>query len=166
MPRQVPSRCTLMLNCARLGCFLSVLSTCHASPFACSDCTPVAFNTVDPTRRPKTGYTFVVDSGATTHCINNIAMFETIYNNHPPVHIVVANGKRVLASAVGSVRIHLTDARTGRSHDFLIHNVVYSPSFSHNLLSVRRLWKDQRLKTVFGQDNYFKDVNIVVRRNV
>ena len=43
------------------------------------------------------------------------------------------------------------------SHVITLHNVVYHPDFSENLLSVRRLWKDSRISTTFEGSNYFKD---------
>ena len=38
---------------------------------------------------------FNVDSGASVHCINDPGLFETVYNDHPPIRITVAN-KQVL----------------------------------------------------------------------
>ena len=110
----------------------------------------------EPRRRPLTSY--IVDSGASLHCINDINLFDSIYQNHRPVRLRVANGKILIAHAVGSVTVHI-QRQDGTSHQLLIHNVVYHPEFSHNLLSVRRLWKDNGLKTRFGDKNYFKCKN-------
>ena len=74
------------------------------------------------------------------------------------MHITVANGKKLKIEAVGTVRLKLKDAN-GKTHDYILDNVVYSPYFSHNLLSVKRLWKEHRLKTTFGATNYFKDMH-------
>ena len=35
---------------------------------------------------------YVVDSGATLHCINDISLFDSIDHDHPPVKLRVANG--------------------------------------------------------------------------
>ena len=110
----------------------------------------------EPRRRPLTSY--IVDSGASLHCINDINLFDSIDQNHRPVRLRVANGKILIAHAVGSVTVHI-QRQDGTSHQLLIHNVVYHPEFSHNLLSVRRLWKDNGLKTRFGDKNYFKCKN-------
>ena len=101
---------------------------------------------------------FVVDSGATLHCINDISLFDSIDQNHPKIKLRVANGKVIEAQAVGTVKLRIA-AEDGTTAELLLHNVVYHPSFSHNLLSVRRLWRDNRVKTRFGRQNYFKQVN-------
>ena len=92
------------------------------------------------------------------HCINDINLFDSIYQDHRPVKLRVANGKILVSHAVGSVKINL-QRQDGTTHSILIHNVVYHPEFSHNLLSVRRLWKDNGLKARFGDKNYFKCKN-------
>ena len=110
----------------------------------------------EPRRRSRASY--IVDSGASLHCINDINLFDSIYQDHRPVKLRVANGKILVSHAVGSVKINL-QRQDGTTHSILIHNVVYHPEFSHNLLSVRRLWKDNGLKARFGDKNYFKCKN-------
>ena len=63
--------------------------------------------------------TFTVDSGATLHCINSLDLFETIYEDHPPVELTVANGQQIIATAVGTVRLKLLGS-DGNYHDFLL----------------------------------------------
>ena len=46
---------------------------------------------------------FVVDSGATLHCINDISLFDSIDQDHPKIKLRVANGKVIEAQAVGTV---------------------------------------------------------------
>ena len=106
----------------------------------------------------KTHTPYVVDSGATLHCINDISLFDSINHHHPKVKLRVANGKVLEAHAVGTVKLRLV-AEDGSTTEILLHNVVYHPSFTHNLLSVRRLWRDNRVKTRFGSQNYFKQAN-------
>ena len=50
---------------------------------------------------------FVVDSGATLHCINDFNLFDSIDRSHPPVRLRVANGKTLVAHAVGTVKMKL-----------------------------------------------------------
>ena len=107
-------------------------------------------------RRRQNHISYVVDSGATLHCINDYNLFESIDHNHPPVKLRVANGKTIVAQAVGTAKLRL-QRDDGSTHEILLHNVVYHPDFSHNLLSVRRLWKDSKVKTHFGATNYFRD---------
>ena len=68
----------------------------------------------------------------------------------------MANGKILVAHAVGTVKLKLQQP-DGSITEVLLHNVVFHPEFSHNLLSVRRLWRDNRIKTRFGERNYFKE---------
>ena len=108
--------------------------------------------------RRKTHTPYVVDSGATLHCINDVSLFDSIDHHHPKVKLRVANGKVLEAHAVGTVKLRLV-AEDGSTTEIILHNVVYHPSFTHNLLSVRRLWRDNRIKTRFGSQNYFKQAN-------
>ena len=82
---------------------------------------------------------------------NRATCCTTLLHSAPlrPVRLRVLMAKILMAHAVGSVTVHL-QRQDGTSHQLLIHNVVYHPEFSHNLLSVRRLWKDNDLKTRFG----------------
>ena len=82
--------------------------------------------------------------------------FNEIYEDHPGISLKVANGEPMHSHAVGNVKLKLERA-DGTFSEILIHNVVYHPSFSHNLLSVRRLWKDNGLRTKFGKTNSFTD---------
>ena len=99
---------------------------------------------------------YCVDSGASVHCINDASMFDHVYENHPEVKVTVANKQVLTAKAVGTVKVTLTNQHN-HTHTVTLHNVVYHPNFSENLLSVRRLWKDSRISTTFEDSNYFKD---------
>ena len=137
---------------------------------ACVHCTPWSDKAgsleyvLEASRRKKAACRWVVDSGATVHCINDPSMFECIYSDHPQVNIVVADGKKVKMDAVGSVRVHFTDEQ-GKLHDFLLHNVVCSRHFSHNLLSVRRMYKEHQAEFTFGRSNYFTNCWFLFIRN-
>ena len=86
---------------------------------------------------------YVVDSGATLHCINDISLFDSINHDHPPVELRVANGKVLRAHAVGTVKLQLA-AEDGSTSEILLHNCVYHPSFSHNLLWLAHLQRRAR----------------------
>ena len=89
-------------NCTSSGVYM----TLPIDPMGCRE----------PRRRPLTSY--VVDSGASLHCINDINLFDSIYQNPRPVRLRVANGKILLADAVGSVTVHLK-RQDGTSHSIL-----------------------------------------------
>ena len=102
---------------------------------------------------------WIVDSGATIHCVGDLSLLTHIYTNQPPVHIRVANGQVVTAHAVGSAMVKLIDSK-GRKHEITLHNVVFHPSFgNHHLLSVRRLWRHNRISVHFKSTSYLKCAN-------
>ena len=108
-----------------------------------------------PERR-KTSTRWVVDSGATIHCTGHRSMLDEEYANHPPVRIKVADNRIVNCCVVGSCTMYLKDTN-GHKHAIVLHNVVYHPSFGDtNLLSVRRLWKHNRISAHFASSCYLK----------
>ena len=135
-----------------LSCLLSIVAVTHAV----TQPQPVTQRIASATRKKRKQ--FVIDSGASVHCVNDMSLFETIYENHPEVRITVANKQVLVAQAVGTVRVPMT-ATDGSKHDVVLHNVVYHPHFHTNLLSVKRLWKDSRMSTKFASKNVFKDVH-------
>jgi len=106
----------------------------------------------DRRKHRKTINSSIVDSGATVHCINDASLFDTIYENHPPVNVFVANKQKLAIQAVGTVKITLTSTN-GKARNYILHNVVYHPLFSENLISVRRLWKYSRISSHFADPN-------------
>ena len=50
---------------------------------------------------------WIVDSGATIHCVGDRSLLTHVYSDHPPVNIRVANGQIVTAHAVGSATVNL-----------------------------------------------------------
>ena len=135
----------------------------HFRPPPCSDSKEKAFMMSDDgastrtrTRKHKRNRTYCVDSGASVHCINDASMFDHVYAHHPPVKVTVANKQVLTATKIGTVKVNLTNQHN-KPRTITLHNVVYHPNFSENLLSVRRLWKDSRMSTTFEGSNYFKD---------
>ena len=102
---------------------------------------------------------WIVDSGATIHCVGDPSLLTHVYSDQPPVRIRVANGHVLTAHAVGSATVKLADAN-GSKHEITLHNVVFHPSFGkHNLLSVRRLWRHNRISAHFKSTSYLKCAN-------
>lgn len=99
---------------------------------------------------------WVIDSGATIHCVGDRSLLTSEYPNHPPVRIKVADNRTIMSEAVGASVISMTD-KHGRAHEITLHNVVYSLEFGdHNLMSVRRLWKDNKISAHFKGTSYLK----------
>ena len=96
---------------------------------------------------------WVVDSGATVHCVSDRSILTSEYVDADAVYIKVADNRIIKAHAVGTAVVSMID-HNGYRHQVTLHNVVYHPQFGSNLLSVRRLWKDNRLTTRFEGKNY------------
>ena len=61
----------------------------------------------DKKRRRKQSW--VVDSGATLHCIGDKSLLTHTYKNHPPVKLKVADDRVLESHAVGTVDVKLTE---------------------------------------------------------
>jgi len=102
-----------------------------------------------PTPKKQTGsINWIVDSGATITCTNRPDAITMPYENHKNVDVRVADGRTVRALAIGSMVTKLRD-EFGTLHSVTLHNVVYHPNFA-NLLSVRQLWRYNRMRSTFG----------------
>ena len=96
----------------------------------------------------------VIDSGATIHCIKDKSLF-THLDTTTNIRVRVANNQVIVTEGVGTCSVIVKDVE-GKSHTLVLHNCVYSPKFSDNLISTRRLWKDNRISTHMGGSNYLK----------
>ena len=112
------------------------------------------FLTPDKPPRPDDPQSIIVDSGATIHCINDLSLFTDI-NLSKQVKLTVADNRTNTYFGVGIVSLPMK-AADGSIHNTILHNCVYTPNFEHSLISVRRLWKDNRISTHFGDNNHFK----------
>ena len=65
------------------------------------------------------------------------------------VQLKVADGRVVTSDAIDTAPVKLINSTTGRLEEIILHHVMYHPSFSHNLLSVRWLWQDSRIAVQF-----------------
>ena len=100
---------------------------------ACPVCKPAVMKITshkhNPTRlncsKPTT---WVVDSGATVHCVNDLKLLTSVYTNSKSVYIKVADKRVLEAQAVGTSIVSMVDDH-GRRHQVTLHNVVYHPSF-------------------------------------
>ena len=72
---------------------------------------------------------WIVDTGATDHMVYSLSSFTSITSAiHSYIHL--PNGKKVLATHIGSVQI---------SHTLTLTNVFCVPAFSFNLISITKL---------------------------
>ena len=142
-------------------CKQSALILLAACSSCCPHCSDIDIDKVfitqgkDKKRNKSKAKDWVIDSGATIHCIGDASLLTSIYSNHKPVGIKVADNRVLYSHAVGTAIIPLADNK-GNTQDVVLHNVVYHPSFHTNLLSVRKLWKDSRLQCRFDPHNYIQ----------
>ena len=105
--------------------------------------------------KPKRRYSkSIVDSGATVHCIRDRSLFSHL-DTTKTVSLRVADKRVIRAEGVGTCAVSLKSS-DGKYHTVILHNCIYSPLFSENLISTRRLWLDNKISTHMGETSYFK----------
>ena len=137
-----------------------LIPLCVSTPVSEPACPPACpvFASSTSDEKPKRNRTcWTVDSGATVHCVGDRSLLTSEYSNHTPVNIKVADNRVITAHAVGTSLIRMRDSN-GKYHEVTLHNVVYHPQLS-NLMSVRRLWRDNRIAARFGDRNILKCKN-------
>ena len=102
----------------------------------------------------KNGTTFIGDSGASSHCCNDATLFTKFHSQHPKMRVRVANGNILPVHAVGDITLRLRDS-TGQIRTLQLHNVLYVPKLSVNLISTKKLWKDSHISTAFTDHMQF-----------
>ena len=107
-------------------------------------------------------YSWVIDSGASVHCVSDPSLLASVYYKHHPVLIKVADNRTLQAHAVGTAILPLVDQHH-KTHNITLHNVIYHPNFHTNLLSVRRLWSDNHIMCRFDPHNYLQDASTGVK---
>src|SRR5260370_42277824 len=80
---------------------------------------------------------WVVDSGATSHLCGNRDWFTSYHTLNTPRKVILGNKQKVLAPGIGQIEVNLEVGNS--SHPITIHDILYCPSISHNLLSVPQL---------------------------
>jgi transposase InsO family protein len=76
---------------------------------------------------------WILDGGASDHCISDINMLTDVYTLDFPRYILTANGHSTCTIS-GNVTITITP-----DHTVTLHDVLYVPDFQVNLLSVYRI---------------------------
>ena len=95
---------------------------------------------------------WIFDSGATSHCSNDISHFTNLSKNVPFKRIRVANNTFAAIEGIGDVDIHIRDRRTGTSFVLRLKGVLFIPSVPVNLISTRSIFRDSRIKSLFGDE--------------
>ena len=90
-----------------------------------------------------------IDSGAIRHIAWDKSAFTALYEMANPVYLKGIGGL-LLCRHSGSVKIQIDVAGTERS--FTVHDVIYAPHASFNLLSTKRLTAAAGLRMIFDAD--------------
>ena len=114
----------------------------------CVQCMSLSQHSLPSNTRKRKSCLWVVDSGASVHCVSNPSLLASVYYEHPPVVIKVADNRTLRAHAVGTSILPLVDDH-GKTHLVTLHNVIYHPNFHTNLISVRRIWQDNHIMCLF-----------------
>ena len=97
-----------------------------------------------------------VDSACSTHLTNDLSVLDVKSRVSKMTKIEIANGKYMYSNVMGHATMKVRDSR-GTVSKLVLHDVLYAPAASSNLISVGRLLqKNHRL--VFDQD-YCEIVN-------
>ena len=80
---------------------------------------------------------WIVDSGATCHMCNDRKLFVELRNLDKPLEVTLGDGYDLHAIGRGVVVLE-TKLPSGRTKKCKLHNVLYVPKLSYNLLSVSR----------------------------
>ena len=88
-----------------------------------------------------------IDSGCTASCTDTLAR---LVNIRPcDEDFKAANGSMCKCTAIGDMPILAKDS-TGKIFRFVFTNVRYVPDFKYTLISVKQIWRDQGIKSLFA----------------
>ena len=79
----------------------------------------------------------IVDTGASSHFLNNAKLFESMEIHKVPID---AGGRVVVSQAIGTARMLVTD-EDGVMQQIVLRDAYYVPDFSRNLISTSQLGK-------------------------
>ena len=95
--------------------------------------------------------TWIVDSGATDHMSGNRGLFKTLRLCPENLRVKVANGVVTKVAGIGSVLL---------TEYLEVHNVLFVPALTCNLISVSKLIKGKRCRVIFDESGCtFQDLN-------
>ncbi len=80
---------------------------------------------------------WVVNSRATSHLCGNCDWFTSYHTLDTPCKVILGNKQKALAPRISQIEVNLEVGNF--SQLTIIHNILYCPSISHNLLSIPQL---------------------------
>jgi len=100
--------------------------------------------------------TFMIDSGASVHCCCHAELFTKFTDHNPKKRVRVASGAYVDVQAIGEVVVRVKDSN-GNLRSITLTGVFYCPGLHVDLISTKKLWKDNRIKTSLKDGCVLKD---------
>ena len=91
-----------------------------------------------------------IDSGCTATCTNNLAHLTNV--RICDEEFKAANGEISKCTAIGDMPVLAKDS-TGKIFRFVFTNVRYVPEFKYTLISVKQIWRDQNIDSLFADSN-------------
>ena len=86
---------------------------------------------------------WIVDLGATCHMCFDDKLFDELHSLEQPLEVMLGDGYAVEATGRGTVVLELTEVG-GKASRCKLHEVLYVPDLSYNLLSGQRRQKLER----------------------
>ena len=86
---------------------------------------------------PRCSRSWIIDSGATSHICNDCKQFLQLYPLKNSLEVVLGDGHKLTAVAQGTVKVLMKYGHQG-SRKCILHDVLYIPELSYNLLSVSK----------------------------
>ncbi|KAI5427668.1 hypothetical protein KIW84_032905 [Lathyrus oleraceus] len=96
---------------------------------------------------------WILDSGANDHVCSSLKLF-SCYHKIQPISVCLPNGSVFLAKHAGTIQF---------SPHLQINNVLYTPDFSLNLVSVSKLCQSTNCKFIFSANDCFNQVEGLYR---
>lgn len=86
-------------------------------------------------------YAWVVDSGATDHICIALHLMVNIIQCTIPIIVSLLNGHTITVTTICSFQVE---------PNLILHNMLYTPSFAYNLLSVSQITKTTNFSVIFN----------------
>ena len=128
----------------------------------CVNSTPSRSKNIKIPVASSTEYKWLVDSGASVHCVNNRSMLTSVYKDRHRTVIQTADKRKVKVHAVGTCELTLAGS-DNKLRTYTLHNVVYHPSFPINLLSSSSLVNQNCISTHITKLPYLMDETCKVK---
>ncbi len=146
--------------CRKLKSAKSVLASASANDTSISKSSEESefvFTIIENSKVSPDSNSFLVDSGATVHIVNNknnFVKFDKSFNSQQHI-LELADGSRPtnLVQGKGEISIRLKDT-DGVSHNVTLKDVLYVPSFNQNIFSVKAA-TDKGAIVQFSKDSGF-----------